>query len=101
MGIENIVENLIKRGCREWSPTDEILNIDIILKAITECIKNDDCGGALESIKIYISALIRKYEGDMLTHDIVLLESFLSKRKDIYLSTIVEIFRIGGKYVKR
>lgn len=46
-------------GCRVWSPTKEILNVDNLAKAIVECLLNDDPDGVMEVIKIYLETVNR------------------------------------------
>lgn len=46
-------------GIKPYSPTQEILNGDLIGRAILECLKNNDPEGVIEVISIYLNTLNR------------------------------------------
>jgi DNA-binding phage protein len=49
----------LKKGAkvREINPTEELLNEDLISRAIWECLKEGDSEGFIEVIAIYLSAV--------------------------------------------
>jgi DNA-binding phage protein len=44
-------------ACREWSPTNEILEPDNLAKAVAECLLNNDPDGIVEIIQIYLETV--------------------------------------------
>lgn len=49
----------LKKGARvrEINPTEELLNEDLISRAVWECLKEGDSEGVIEVIRIYIEAV--------------------------------------------
>lgn len=43
----------------EYSPTEELLDIDFMSKAIAECWKNKDIDGVMEVIETYLEAVYK------------------------------------------
>jgi DNA-binding phage protein len=44
-------------GIRQSNPTEELLNEELIGRAIWECLKNGDSEGVIEVISIYLEAV--------------------------------------------
>ena len=44
-------------GIRKSDPTEELLNEELIGRAIWECLKNGDSEGVLEVIRIYVETM--------------------------------------------
>lgn len=49
------IKNINKfSACRAWSPTKEILDPENLVKALSECLLNNDKKGFIEMIEIYL-----------------------------------------------
>ncbi len=57
--LENIQKFKLKSdtGVTPYSPTEEILEGDLIGKALLECLRNNDPDGAMEVIAIYLNTI--------------------------------------------
>lgn len=44
-------------ACRQWSPTDEILDPNNLALAVAECLLNNDPDGVVEIIRIYLETV--------------------------------------------
>jgi DNA-binding phage protein len=59
--LKNIPKVKLKSdtGVKPYSPTEEILQADLIGRAIVECLRNNDPEGVMEVISIYLNTLNR------------------------------------------
>ncbi|MGD0665142.1 MAG: hypothetical protein ABSA17_05380 [Rhabdochlamydiaceae bacterium] len=71
-------------GVRESSPTEELLNEDLICRALWECLKEGDAEGFMEVIETYLTTYNR-------TH--------LAKKASLARSTVYHL-RTGNPTVK-
>jgi hypothetical protein len=57
--LENIQNSKLKtyKDIMPYSPTEEILQGDLIGRAIFECLKNNDPEGVMEVISIYLNTV--------------------------------------------
>ena len=73
----------LKEGARvkEINPTEELLNEDLISRAIWECLKEGDSDGVIEVIAIYLQAATK-------TH--------IAKEASVARSTVYSLKKKGG-----
>lgn len=48
--------NKLKKKAREYDPTKDLLNEQLIAKAIWECLKDNDPNGVIEVLEAHLSA---------------------------------------------
>lgn len=60
--LGNLYMNKFKKQPREYNPTEDLLDEQLIANAILECLNENDLDGVIDILEAHLSAILRNYD---------------------------------------